>query len=642
MKRWHLTVFYRMAAAGILLVTAMAIGSRAHAEIDLFGASSDSGGQGQKAGESLVQVHSLFSYSSALPGKTYAAALVVTVVPAWHINSSKPHQEWLIPAALAFDTVPGAVPDGIVYPLGSDAFLAGETMSVYDGRIVIPFRVTIAADAAVGQITLPVRFTYQPCNDKECRPPQTVPADLAIAVGGEGEPLAPEVFAPVAFDQPPSGPIEPPAEQTDLQRLIDTYGFWGYLMALGLAFVTGLLLSFSPCTYPMIPITVSIFAGQQRSIGRGFVLSLFYVGTMAVVYGIMGLIVSLVGGVFGAWLASPTVVIGIAVIFVIFALSMFGLYELQVPSSLRQKLGTGKAKGGVLGSIILGIVAALVVSPCVGPFVAGILLYVATTGSPVIGFLVLFIFALGLGTLFVIIGTFSSAVQALPGAGQWMESIKKFFGFVLLLMALYFLRPILSTTLSAMLTGLLLLALGVFGGGLDRLTAEATFFPRLKKFVGLVALLAGVYFLAGSMITSGVILPPGSEWFGVDTSERGEDGQGRIMWETDLATGLARAQAEQKPVLIDTWATWCVNCRVMEKKTFNHPDVVAEAARFIPLKIQLETADSPVTKAFMERFGWKQYSLPTTLLLDAGGRTRRTFRGVIGPQEMVAAMRQVR
>lgn len=599
--------------------------------------------------DNLVSASAVLSTTAVSPGQTVEAALVANIESGWHINSYVPYEDWLIPAELSFDTVDGLTPHSVSFPEGEDAFLAGSNMSVYEGRLVVPFRITSSSSIADGEYTIPVRLGYQPCNDRMCGPPTSVEAQLTVTVGPGGQPDNQAIFsategsggAPSVAVDAAGTPVSAPEQQSDLDKLIAEYGAWGYVLALGLAFLTGLALSFSPCTYPMIPITVSIFGGQQRSVGRGFVLSLFYVTSMAVMYGVMGLIVSLVGGVFGAWLASPPVVITIAVVFVIFSLSMFGLYELNVPMSIRQKLGTKKTGGGVAGAIVLGIVAALVVSPCVGPFVAGILLYVATSGSPVMGFLVLFIFAMGLGTLYILIGTFSSAINKLPGSGGWMETVKKFFGFVLLLMALYFLQTIISPVLTAVLAGLLLLALGIFGGGLDRLTSESSFFDRLKKFVGILALLFGIYFLLGTALTEGVLLPPLKNWLpagGAATAGEVE----LIPWDHDLESGLARASREGKPVLIDTWATWCANCRVLDKKTFGNEQVAAVAQRFVPIKVQLEKAGSPETKAFMERFGLRHYSLPTTLLLTSSGEVAHILQGVIEPDDMIRYMQGVR
>ena len=596
--------------------------------------------------EDLVTAFTVLSISAAEPGGEYAGAVVADIVPGWHINSARPYQDYLIPAEVQFDTLEGIVPSNIRYPDGKDATLAGERMSVYSDRAVISFKVSISATLAQGEYRLPVRFTYQPCNDRECRAPHTADIPLKISIRSGGQPANQTIFSQVvsAESSPESQdtPISHEVPRSELEELIANHGFWGYFLVLGLAFVTGLLLSFSPCTYPMIPITVSIFAGQDRTVARGFFLSLVYVGTMAVVYGVMGLIVSLVGGVFGAWLASPTVVIGMVLIFVVFALSMFGLYDLNVPGALRQRLGTARGGGGVLGSIVLGVVAALVVSPCVGPFVAGILLYIATSGSPVVGFLTLFVFALGLGTLFVVIGTFSSAITRLPRSGEWMESVKKFFGFVLLMMAVYFLRTLVSPVVTASLTALLLLAFGVFGGGVDRLNPEAGFFLRLKKLVGLLAILVGGYLVLAILFSEGFILPAASSWLPMSEGVSVREETGIRGWETDLEAALARARNEGKPVLIDTWATWCANCRVLEKRTFSNPEVGREAERFVPVKVQLEKESSPQTVAFKTRFGLKTYSLPTTLLLDSQGNIIKIITGVIGPDELLGEMKKVR
>ncbi|MFH1700370.1 MAG: cytochrome c biogenesis protein CcdA [Candidatus Zixiibacteriota bacterium] len=591
----------------------------------------------------VIQIFPMLSYTSVQPGKTYAAALVLDIEPGWHINSAFPEQVYYIGAELKFDTVPGLIPRDIRYPEAHTILLLDEDMSVYDGKTAIYFNIRVADDAPSGNISLPLKFRYQPCDNKVCLAPETKEIDFIITVGEEGQPIAPDKFAGADFTgvQPNEQSDSNPQDSSKLAEVIEEYGFWGYFMALGLAFLAGLLLSFSPCTYPMIPITVSIFAGQDRGVFRGFIMSLFYVGSMAVMYGIMGLVVSLVGGVFGAWLANPVVVIAIAVVFVIFSLSMFGLYDLNIPSSIRQKLGTSQNKGGIFGPIILGIIAALVVSPCVGPFVAGILIYIATFGSPIFGFLTLFVFAIGLGTLYIIIGTFSSSISKLPGAGEWMDQIKKFFGFILLLMALYFLRTVISPGVSAVLAGLLFLALAVFGGGLDRLSSESGFFHRLKKFIGILAFIAGLYLIIGSMLSQGFVFPAASEWMrSINLGSSSE--KNLIPWETDLQLGLERAKAEGKPVLIDTWATWCVNCKILEERTFNNPRVAAEANRFAALKIQLENSDTPITRDFMARFELKHYSLPTTLLLDSDGNVRRILKGVVEPDDMIAEMKKIR
>lgn len=611
-------------------------------------------GQGFSSGEfeddapaELVTASSFLSISSTSAGNTYRAATVVKIASGWHINSSNPPEDWLIAADLEFGQVEGITASNVKYPPGHIAFLGPIEMSVYDDSAIVYFDITIATGTASGQYSLPIKFTYQPCDDKECRAPDFVSAPLKIDVGEEGQPVKASLFSIPVSEKSSDDQSEAsatttslPEQKSDLELLIEKHGFWGYLMALGVAFVTGLLLSFSPCTYPMIPITVSIFAGQDRKIGRGFFLSLVYVGTMAFIYGLMGLVVALVGGVFGAWLANPAVVIGIAIVFVIFAMSMFGLYELNVPASIRQKLGTAKSTGGIVGAMILGVVAALVVSPCVGPFVAGILLYVATSGSPLFGFIILFVFAMGLGTLYILIATFSSTLTALPGAGEWMDTIKKFFGFVLLIMALYFLQTVVPADTIALLTGLVLLALAVFGGGFDRLVPDSGFFLRLKKFIGVLAFLVSIYLILGTILGTGLILPPASEWMPSGGSARAINQQ-HIAWQTDLEAGLDRAISENKPVIIDTWATWCANCKVLEKKTFGNATVIAESKRFVALKIQLETASSPESVAFMKRFGIRHYSLPTTLLLNSKGEIADMIQGVIEPEDLVNRMKKL-
>ena len=596
--------------------------------------------------EEIVTLNSMVSISEATPGVAYDAALIVHIKDRWHINSAVPLQDFLIPAILESGEFENFTISDIIYPEPDTISLAGSNMLVYSGDAKILFKLIIDEEYKESHIDIPLSFSFQPCDDKTCKAPDEKKHNMSVLIGSNGNPINQNIFttnqavSPVSTSTSVSentGSTTQTGQENELQKIIDDNGFWGYFLVLGIAFITGLLLSFSPCTYPMIPITVSIFAGQSRTMGRGFILSLFYVGSMAVVYGIMGLIVSLVGGVFGAWLANPYVVIGMSLIFVVFALSMFGLYNLEVPMALRNKLSSTKKKGGVGGVIILGAIAALVISPCVGPFVAGILAYISTFQDPFFGFLILFVFAIGLGTLYIIVGTFSSAITSLPGAGGWMESVKKFFGFVLLMMALYFLRTILPENVLVVLTGLLLLALAVFGGGLDRLSTESPFFDRLKKFVGILSFITAIYLLGGALVTHGFILPKLS-MHSIGMNSQMEES---IDWQTNLESGMALAKETWKPVIIDTWATWCANCKVLDEKTFSDKNIINESKRFVTLRIQLEKSDSEESKSFMSRFGMKSYSLPTVLLIDANGNLHKVITGVIGPDEMIAEMQKL-
>lgn len=627
----------------IVIIALIAIGlvipaAPVHAQFDL-------GGGG---GQDILNTRTVVSHETVAPGDTVWLAVELQLQPDWHVNSAQPLQDYLIPTRLTITEHSGVSAGEVQYPAGHTIPLLGEDMSVYEDGHVIIVPVAIAPGQVEATLEISGVLDYQGCNNQMCVAPATEELKWIVTVGPETTgPQYREIFgggqktAPAASASSWNLEVggDGAAPKSELEQLVEQYGFWGYLLAMLLAFGTGLLLSFSPCTYPMIPITVSIFAGQARGMGRGFFLSLIYVLTMAVIYGVMGAIIATVGGVFGAWLAHPVVVGVIVAIFVIFALSMFGLFELQVPEALRSRMASKGEGGGIGGVIVLGAVAALVVSPCVGPFVAGIMLYIATTGSTVLGFLTLFTFALGLGTLFIVIGTFASAIQALPNAGVWMESVKKFFGFVLLLMALYFLRTLISTELLALLTGLLFLGAGIFGGGFDRLTTESTFFPRVKKAFGIICTVLGLYLFGGYLVANGFIWPP-VEFTGTASSSVSHNEE-KIEWVTDLDDGLARAQQTGRPVLIDTWATWCANCYKLDRNTWSDDRVAGDAERFVPLKLQLETGDAPETKRFLELFNLKQYSLPTIILIDSSGRVADVIQGYLGPEDMLQRMQAV-
>jgi len=217
------------------------------------------------------------------------------------------------------------------------------------------------------------------------------------------------------------------------------------------AFATGLLASLTPCIYPMIPITISILQVQaSKSFMQNFVRALFYVLGIAVTYATLGYVAAKTTVMFGQWMANPWL-IGIIVLFFLYlAFSMFGFYEIYVPKFMTRQLEVSP-RGSLFYSFLFGAVSGLIASPCLTPALAGLLGYVAKQGNPVLGFITMFMFALGMGTILLVIGTFSGAVVLLPRAGMWMVEIKKFFGFLLLGVTVYFLQPLLDQTVITVL-----------------------------------------------------------------------------------------------------------------------------------------------------------------------------------------------
>lgn len=250
----------------------------------------------------------------------------------------------------------------------------------------------------------------------------------------------------------------------------------------------------------MIPITVAVIGGQasgeqqgRRNSLRAFLLSLIYVLGISIVYAALGVTAASTGALFGAALQSPWVIGFVVAVFVALAMSMFGFYYLRVPSFISDRLG-GKTGRGVAGVFVMGLISGIIASPCIGPILASLLVYIASTGNIFLGFWMLFVFAWGLGVLLIVLGTFSGAVKALPRSGAWMETVERIFGFLLIGAAFYYLRLIIPEGAFITLLGIFLIVVSVFSGGFDKLTFDSSRFQRTRKSFGLLAFIFGVYF----------------------------------------------------------------------------------------------------------------------------------------------------
>lgn len=379
----------------------------------------------------------------------------------------------------------------------------------------------------------------------------------------------------------------------------------GFLIAFLLVFAGGLALNLTPCVYPIIPITVSYFGGQASG-GRGstVVRAILYLLGMATMYSALGVMAALTGSILGTALQHPLVTALIALVMVALALSMFGAYEIRVPARLSGFAGT--AKTGYIGAFVMGLNVGIVAAPCIGPFVLGLLTFVGERGDPVLGFAMFFTLSLGLGLPFVFLAIASGSISKLPRSGEWMEWVRKVFGVILLAMAVYFLNPLLPDAVYYTLLGGLLVVCGVIMGFILKVGATSLYFKLLRRGVGVAMPLVGLW----------IIFAPG-HIFGI------EPGIPWVPYDDDL---LATAITEQRPVVIDFTAEWCIPCVELEHETFNQPEVIEAVKEVVPLRADLTQAASEEVVDLRRKYEIR--GVPTIVFINRNGKERSDLRVV--------------
>jgi thiol:disulfide interchange protein DsbD len=530
---------------------------------------------------------------------------------------------------------------------------------VLKGRTALKFPFRIDPGAAAGVIDLTLIFGYQGCVETPsyaCYPPEEVELPIRIEVlpaGGAARVANADVFrahdvtlAPPPASEPAAPSVAPAATSGgSLASKLEGALAKRSLLAFLLVFLGGVLTSFTPCVYPMIPITISYIGGRSKHRAHGFFLSLFFVLGIAIMYSALGLIAASTGSIFGAALQSTAVLIVVAIIFTAMGASMLGAFDLALPAGLQGRMTSGAQRGGVLGAVLMGMVTGLVASPCVGPVLVVLLTFVAKTGSLFLGFWLLFVFACGLGLLFLILGTFAGALSALPGAGAWMETIKRVFGVVLIGMAIFYLRTVLGPAVTRVALGIYLVFVGIFSGALTPLPESPGKGRLFGKSVAVLLLLTGavlfVVWIAGLAgfparvpgALSGGGGPGGAGTPGVVATHPGPG------WKINDETVLAEAKATGRPAMQDFYADWCAACVELDEKTWSDPAVIAEAQRFVALKMDFTQRDE-FSKAATTRYAVR--GMPTVIFYDGQGNEAARFAGFRGPHEVLALMRTVK
>ncbi len=394
----------------------------------------------------------------------------------------------------------------------------------------------------------------------------------------------------------------------------------------------GLLLSFTPCVLPMVPILSGIIVGRGHQMTRmhGLLLSAAYVLGMAITYALAGVAAGMSGALLSAALQNPWVLGAFAMVFVVLALSMFGFYELQLPSALQSKLAgaSGQLHGGhFFGVFVMGMLSALIVGPCVAAPLAGALLYISQSGDAVLGGSALFAMALGMGVPLLAVG--ASAGALVPKAGPWMESVKRFFGVLLLAVAIYLVSPVIPMAIQMLAWAALLTLTGVYLRAIDPLPQGARGFARISKGVGIIALVAGVAYVIGALSGSRDVLQPLSGLRGAAggaPSAAAAVAFQRVGSVAELDAAVAAAKG--KTVMLDFYADWCVSCKEMERYTFTDPAVQSRLAGMVKLQADV-TAGSADHQALLKRF--RLFGPPGIIFFDPAGREIQGLR-VIGFQ----------
>jgi thiol:disulfide interchange protein DsbD len=482
--------------------------------------------------------------------------------------------------------------------LGDPVFPAGKVKDdeffgkVETYRKEVAIRIPVQAGDAT---TFTLKAVSQGCWDKGvCYPPTPQQAKVDLAALSE-----PAATVPATSTAPGSDGDE----SSRITQLLKHGSFW---LIIASFFGFGLLLCLTPCVFPMVPILSGIIVNHGHAVthARAFWLSLAYVLGMAATYAVIGIAAGYSGTLISSALQNAWVLGAFALIFVILSLSMFGFYELQLPAALQTKLSEeANRQGGSLHAIaLMGALSALIVGPCVAAPLAGALLYIAQTGDAVLGGAALFAMALGMGAPLILVGVFSRSL--LPKTGPWMETVKKFFGVIMLATALWLVTPAIPIWAQMLGWAALLIVPAIYMHAIDSLPDHASNWHRLWKGVGVLMLLAGAAMLAGVFGGARDPLRP-LGFLNADATDRAVPSRltfERVASVADLDSRIADAAARGQPAMLDFYADWCVSCKEMEKFTFADAGVQARLAGVRLLQADV-TANSDDDKALLKRFG---------------------------------------
>jgi thiol:disulfide interchange protein DsbD len=594
-----------------LLALALAWGSPARAQGSAAGA--------PPKAATLVKV-SAAPLTLAAGGR--AEALVTLEIAAgWHVNANPPSPDYLIPTTVTLRGAAGLTPGRTTYPPGEPVKLAFDEnpLSVYSGRVTLKVVLAAAKSAANGAHALAGSVRYQSCNDEVCLAPASVPFTLEVTVTGGGAPGAASPPATGVTSADSAGVLAADTAagvQSEASRrllgALEQGGLWWFLAL----FLGGLALNLTPCVFPMLGITVSVFGARRRERPlKVLAHAVAYVLGIAVTYSVLGVVAALTGGLFGSALQNPLVNVGVGLLFIVLSLSMFGLYEMQPPTWVLQRLGGADATS-LLGIFLSGLAVGIIAAPCVGPFVVAVLALLAQRGDALFGFQTMFAMSLGLGLPYLFLALFSNLIQSLPRSGDWMLWVKKVFGILLAAIGLYYALIGLAPRLAAWILPVALVLGGLYLGFVDRHGSAKRGFRAFKRALGVLAVLASIPVVM-MLRAEGIRFQPYDE------------------------AAMQAALAAGRPVMLEFSADWCIPCHELDRSTFTDRRVIERSRGFVVFKVDLTRYDSPGSRTLRTRYGVT--GVPEIVFFGRGGGEVRDARviGFIPPGPFLARLEMV-
>ncbi|MCX6133995.1 MAG: thioredoxin fold domain-containing protein [Ignavibacteriales bacterium] len=570
------------------------------------------GGPSSSAGK--VRAESKLSVDKAAAGSTLKAAVILKIADGWHINSNTPTYDYLIATSIEPPQREGFIVTDLRYPKGEKLKFgfAEDSLSVYEGTPVIFLTIKLSSKVSAGYDTLRAKLQVQACNDQVCLAPATIDVNMPIEIVGEHEktnPINDDVFSAYSSQ----GALPAATSRSDIGQLFEERGTFVAFLAI---FLIGLALNLTPCVYPMLSVTVSLFGGQSETNAiKVFLKAVMYVLGIATMYTVLGVSAALSGTLFGSWLQSPWVLGGIGALLIGLALSSFGLYQIQMPYWLTSKLG-GTTGTGIISLYLSGLVVGVFAAPCIGPPVIALLTLVSSKADPVFGFWVFFTLSIGLGFPYLILGTFSGMLKKIPRSGAWLVWVERMFGVILSAAGLFYLALAFVPKLSVFVIPTALILGGIYLGFLEPSGKEKKGLQRFKWAFGVLALVFGL----------------------VSANALRETG---MTWESFSEARVTEAKNQNRPVVMDFYADWCIPCLELEHKTFTDAEVISGTKDFVRLKVDLTHFDSPESEALRKKFNIS--GVPTIVFIDRTGQEVASSRvvGYLPPKEFLEKVKPV-